>query len=89
MRCVNIDWLEVSCEESNMRYPCNAEYFRTQGYFVHERDYGTRVWGEVFTIEDEEGHDWIEVRREPPSGDSEFKGLTQFSCRLRLVNAQC
>lgn len=89
MRCVNIDWLEVSCEESNAVYPCNAEYFRLQGYFVHERDYGTRVWGEVFTIEDNEGHDWIEVRRNPPSGDSEFKGLTKFSCRLRLVNAQC
>lgn len=89
MRCVNIDWLEVSCEESNAVYPCNAEYFRSQGYFVHERDYGTRVWGEVFTIEDNEGHDWIEVRRNPPSGNSEFKGLTEFSCRLRLVNAQC
>lgn len=89
MRCVNIDWLEVSCEENNAVYPCNAEYFRSQGYFVHERDYGTRVWGEVFTIEDNEGHDWIEVRRNPPSGDSEFKGLTEFSCRLRLVNAQC
>ena len=89
MRCVNIDWLEVSCEESNAVFPCNAEYFRTQGYFVHERDYGTRVWGEVFTIEDAEGHDWIEVRRNPPSGNSEFKGLTEFSCRLRLVNAQC
>ena len=24
-----------------------------------KRDYGTRVWGEVFTIEDEEGHDWM------------------------------
>lgn len=89
MRCVNIDWLEVSCEESNAVFPCNADYFRSQGYFVHERDYGTRVWGEVFTIEDNEGHDWIEVRRNPPSGDSEFKGLTEFSCRLRLVNAQC
>ena len=89
MRCVNIDWLEVSCEESNAVFPCNAEYFRSQGYFVHERDYGTRVWGEVFTIEDNEGHDWIEVRRNPPSGNSEFKGLTEFSCRLRLVNAQC
>jgi hypothetical protein len=86
---VNIDWLEVSCEESNAVFPCNAEYFRSQGYFVHERDYGTRVWGEVFTIEDNEGHDWIEVRRNPPSGNSEFKGLTEFSCRLRLVNAQC
>lgn len=89
MRCVNIDWLEVSCEESNAVFPCNADYFRSQGYFVHERDYGTRVWGEVFTIEDNEGHDWIEVRRNPPSGNSEFKGLTEFSCRLRLVNAQC
>lgn len=89
MRCVNIDWLEVSCEESNDRFPCDAEYFRSRGYFVHERDYGTRVWGEVFTIEDDEGHDWIEVRRNPPSGNSEFKGLTEASCRLRVVNAQC
>lgn len=89
MRCVNIDWLEVSCEESDSRFPCDPDYFREHGYFVKERDYGTRVWGEVFTIEDEEGHDWIEVRRNPPSGTSEFKGLTQFSCRLRVVNAQC
>lgn len=89
MRCVNLDWLEVSTEESNNRYPCDADYFRSQGYFVHERDYGTRVWGQVFTIEDEHGHDWIEIRRCPPSGASEFKGLTEFSCRLRVVNAQC
>lgn len=88
MRCVNLDWLEVSCEESNRRYPCDAEYFRSQGFVVHERDYGTRVWGQVFTIEDKDGHDWIEVRRCPPSGASDFKGLTEFSCRLRVVNAQ-
>lgn len=88
-RCVNLDWLEVSCDESATLYPCNAEFFRSQGFFVHERDYGTRVWGEVFTIEDSEGHDWIEIRRAPPSGNSEFKGLTEYSCRLRLVNAQC
>ena len=88
MRCVNLDWLEVSCEESNRRYPCDAEYFRSQGFVVHERDYGTRVWGQVFTIEDNDGHDWIEVRRCPPSGASDFKGLTEFSCRLRVVNAQ-
>lgn len=89
MRCVNIDWLEISAEESWSEYPCNADYFRRKGFFVRERDYGTRVWGEVFTIEDAEGHDWIEVRRQPPSGASEFKGLTEFSCRLRLVNSQC
>lgn len=89
MRCVNIDWLEVSAEESPMEYPCNADYFRSKGFFVHERDYGTRVWGEVFTIEDADGHDWLEIRRQPPSGSSEFKGLSEFSCRIRLVNAQC
>lgn len=89
MRCVNIDWLEVSCDESWQKYPCDADYFRGQGYMVHEREYGTRVWGQMFTIEDSEGHDWIEIRRCPPSGNSEFKGLTEFSCRIRLVNAQC
>lgn len=88
MRCVNLDWLEISAEESNSRYPCDADYFRSRGFIVHERDYGTRVWGEVFTIEDESGHDWIEVRRKPPSGASEFKGLNEYSCRLRVVNAQ-
>lgn len=88
MRCVNLDWLEISAEESNSRYPCDPDYFRSQGFIVHERDYGTRVWGEVFTIEDENGHDWIEVRRKPPSGASEFKGLNEYSCRLRVVNAQ-
>lgn len=88
MRCVNLDWLEVSCEESNNRYPCDPDYFRSQGFIVHERDYGTRVWGQVFTIEDNEGHDWIEVRRCPPSGASDFKGLNEYSCRLRVVNAQ-
>lgn len=88
MRCVNLDWLEVSCEESNNRFPCDPEYFRSRGFIVHERDYGTRVWGQVFTIEDSEGHDWIEVRRCPPSGASDFKGLNEYSCRLRVVNAQ-
>ena len=89
MRCVNIDWLEVSAEENNDRYPCNADYFRSHGYVVSERDYGTRIWGEVFTIDDEQGHPWLEVRRNPPSGGSSFTGLTEFSCRLRLVNSQC
>lgn len=89
MRCINIDWLEVSCEESLDRFPCNPDYFRDKGYWVQERDYGTRVFGQVFVIEDADGHPWIEVRREPPSGGSSFTGLNEYSCRLRLVNAQC
>ena len=89
MRCVNIDWLEVSAEEPNDRYPMDAGYYWEHGYTVTQRDYGTRVWSQVFTIDDADGHPWIEVRREPPSGKSEFTGLSETSCRLRLVNAQC
>lgn len=89
MRCINIDWLEVSAEECRDHWPMNAEFFRDHGFWVQVRDFGTRVWGEVFTIEDSDGHPWIEVRRAPPSGASSFTGLNEYSCRLRLVNAQC
>lgn len=89
MRCVNIDWLEVYCLESSNRYPCDANYFRTQGYFVVEREYGTRQYNQMFTIEDDKGNAWIEVRRDPPSGDSKFSGLQRESCHLRLVNRAC
>lgn len=89
MRCVNIDWLEVYCEESNDVYPCNADYFRRCGYIVDERDYGTRVYAEMFSLEDDKGNKIIEVRRNPKSADSSFSGLTQFSTHIRLVNWVC
>lgn len=89
IRCVNIDWLEVYALEDMRLYPMNADYFRAQGYWVDSRDYGTRVWSEMFTINDERGYPWIEVRREPQSGNSEFKGLVRESCHLRLVNRAC
>ena len=88
-RCVNIDWLEIYAFEDNMRYPMNAEYFRNQGYVVIERDYGTRVYSEMFTIEDEHGQPFVEVRRNPQSGSSEFTGLSELSVHLRLVNRAC
>lgn len=89
LRCVNVDWLEVYACEDNTKYPCNAEYFRRCGYFVTERDYGTRVFKEMFTIQDSHGDAWIEVRRNPASGSSEFTGLTELSVHLRLVNRKC
>lgn len=88
-RCVNIDWLEVYVLEDNMRYPCNADYFRQCGYFVTERVYGTRQYKEMFTIEDEHGESMIEVRRNPYSGDSEFNGLCERSSHIRFVNRYC
>ena len=88
-RCVNIDWLEVYACESKLNYPMNADYFRSHEYIVHEREYGTRVYNEMFTIEDQHGHAFIEVRRNPQSGSSSFTGLSELSCHLRLVNRAC
>lgn len=67
----------------------NADYFRNHGYVVHEREYGTRVYSEMFTVEDQHGHAFIEVRRNPQSGSSTFTGLSELSCHLRLVNRAC
>lgn len=88
-RCVNVDWLEVYVFEDNTKYPMNADYFRSLGYLVREREYGTRVYSEMFTIEDERGNGFIEVRRNPQSGSSEFTGLSELSCHLRLCNRSC
>lgn len=89
VRCVNIDWLEVYVEESNNRYPCNAEYFRKQGYYVNEREYGTRQYAEMFTIVDADNNPLFEVRRNPKSGDSSFSGFNIFSSHIRLANWLC
>ena len=88
-RCVNIDWLELYCLESHDHFPCNAEYYRRNGYIVKEREYGTRQYNEMFTIEDENGNNWIEIRRNPASGDSSFSGFSELSTHIRLVNRAC
>ena len=88
-RCVNIDWLEVYVLEDNKRTPCNAEYFRSQGYFVTERLYGTRQYKEMFTIQDKYGEPMLEVRRNPFAGESEFSGLDVRSSHIRFVNRYC
>lgn len=85
-RCINIDWLELYVLEAADRYPCNAEYFRRAGYLVREREYGTRVWKEMFEIIDSDGNALVEIRRNPASGDSGFSGLVRESCHLRLPN---
>lgn len=88
-RCINIDWLEVYCLESNNRFPCNADYYRRNGYWVEEREYGTRQYKEMFTILDNEGNKLLEVRRNPASSLSSFSGLTEFSTHIRLCNRTC
>lgn len=89
-RCINIDWLEVYVLEDLARYPCDAEYFRKQGYFVREREYGTRVYNQMFTILDDYDQPAIEIRRDPSSLQGRDGGLfPPNSSHIRLSNRSC
>lgn len=86
-RCVNLDWLEVHCMEPSGD-PHDADYFRRVGLTVSERDYGTRVYKEMFTVNDVHGNPFVEVRRAPYS--TGYGGIHAVEeCHLRLVNAAC
>lgn len=68
--------------------PHDAEFFRRVGLTVSERDYGTRVYKEMFTVNDVHGNPFVEVRREPYS--TGYGGIHAVEeCHLRLVNAAC
>lgn len=86
-RCVNLDWLEVHAREP-IAQPRDADYYRAQGLIVHEREYGTRVYREMFVIDGSDGEALLEVRRNPAS-----QGLYGIhapnECHLRLVNRTC
>lgn len=64
--------------------PLDANYFRSCGFVVIEREYGSKVWRDIFTIEDEHGHAFMEVRRAPKS-----EIIAQNITHLRLVNRYC
>ena len=86
-RCVNLDWLELHAYEPLMG-TLNADYFRRKGYHVEEREYGTRVYREMFTILDSHGYGMIEIRRNPSSQG--LHGIHQFNeCHIRLTNRTC
>lgn len=86
-RCVNLDWLELHAYEPVMT-SLNAAYFRSKGYHVEEREYGTRVYKEMFTILDNHGYGMIEIRRNPSSQGE--NGIHQFNeCHIRLTNRTC
>lgn len=87
VRCINLDWLEVFAREPILT-PHDPNYFRAKGYAVEEREYGTRVYRQMFVILDENGEPCIEVRRDPASqGESGIH--TPNECHLRVVNRYC
>lgn len=87
VRCVNIDWLEVHAYEV-INEPRDAFYYRHRGYDVREREYGTRVYRQMFTIVDTNGEPLLEVRRDPTSQG--LRGIHDPNeCHIRLTNRSC
>lgn len=82
-RCINLDWLEV-CALEPVTKPLDADYFRSCGFVVLEREYGSKVWRDIFTLEDDHGHAFLEVRRAPKS-----EIIAPNITHLRLVNRYC
>lgn len=82
-RCVNLDWLEVAVLEpiTDIR---DASFFRDRGLFVTEREYGSRVWCEIFTIGGADYLPYMEVRRAPRSNI-----IACNVVHLRFVNRVC
>lgn len=91
VRCINIDWLEVFCLEDMLGYPHDAEYFQRQGYEVIVRDYGTRLYSQMFTVLDKDGLPYIEIRRDLCA--NHVPGSTPIlpmnAAHIRLSNRTC
>lgn len=87
LRCINLDWLELYVLEPEIH---DANYFRALGYDVMERDYGTPLYKEMFTILNE-GVPYLEIRRNPhvSKGDGESAILRKNSVHVRLCNRTC
>lgn len=81
-RCINLDWLEVFCFE--IGEPHDANFFRRAGFVVDVREYGTRIYNQMFTLMGDDGHPLLEVRRSPKS-----LLMPQQATHLRLVNRSC
>ena len=90
-RCVNLDWLEVYCHESQSDYPHDAAFFMNSGWEVVVRPYGTRVYDEMFTLYDSDHLPLLEVRRKPAGAFEHGKKtiLDPYSCHIRLHNRTC
>lgn len=87
-RCINIDWLEVYALEP-VDQPHTADFYRAAGLLVEERDYGTRIYNEMFTIYDDSHNPIIEVRRNPKQAAFSTSILPINACHIRLSNRMC
>lgn len=89
-RIVGIDWLEMFVSERGDRdYTANG--FRSRGYDVVEREYGTKTMAEMFTLLDRRGYPFIEIRRAPRGLSSSAKTMVyqEGDSYVRLSNMYC
>lgn len=90
IRCINIDWLEVFCYEDTKLYPLTADFFEKDGWLVKQREYGTRIYGEMFSLCDKFGVPFIEIRRKPLSDKTKDGGIfDERACHIRFTNYYC
>lgn len=86
-RCVNLDWLEVHCREK-LTEPRDFFYYLSKGFRVEKREYGTRVYRQMFTIFAQNEEKLLEIRREPAS--TGLLGIHDPNeCHIRLCNRTC
>lgn len=71
----------------NRVVPRDADYFRSCGFVVDERSYGTPTYKEMFTVCNGRER-LVEVRRNPYSKKSEGGIFEDRMCHLRLPNRQ-
>lgn len=88
-RCINLDWIECYCIEDSIGYPHNADYFRQRDWEVKEREYGTPMYTEMFTLYNNFGEPMYEIRRNPKSDIRDGGLFDPNSCHVRLSNATC
>ena len=81
--CCNLDWLELSCEETN---PTTAKVINNGGYAVKVRDFGTRVFSEMFFVLNSDGNEMFEIRRNPYSKISQGGVIKDNLCHIRVTN---
>lgn len=89
-RLVGIDWLELFVSErGDVDYTANG--FRSRGWDVAEREYGTKTMAEMFTLLDAKGYPFIEIRRAPRGIDGFNKKTIyqQGDSYIRLSNLYC
>lgn len=84
IKCVNLDWLEVFCIEDDANK--DAQYFQRLGWNVCVREYGTPLYKQMFTLLNEHGKPFLEIRRDPYSLKENGGIFEKGSCHIRLAN---